>query len=90
AIAMLACARIGAPHSVVFGAFSAASLRARINDCAAKVLVAAAAPPRGGRKTPRKETADEALQDTPSIERVVVGRRGGDEVPFTEGRDNWW
>ncbi len=89
-IAMLACARIGAPHSVVFGAFSADSLRDRINDCEAKVLVTADEAPRGGRKTPLKKNADEALADTPSIENTVVVRRTGEDVDFTEGRDNWY
>jgi acetyl-CoA synthetase len=89
-IAMLACARIGAPHSVVFGAFSADSLRDRINDCEAKVLVTADSGPRGGKKTPLKQNADEALEDTPSIESVVVVRRTGDDVNFVEGRDRWW
>jgi acetyl-CoA synthetase len=73
-IAMLACARIGAPHSVVFGAFSADSLRDRINDAEAKVLVTADSAPRGGRKSPLKQNADEALRDAPSIESVVVVR----------------
>jgi acetyl-CoA synthetase len=89
-IAMLACARIGAPHSVVFGGFSAQSLRDRINDCEAKVLVTADSGPRGGKKTPLKQNADEALKDAPSIENVVVVQRTGDDVPFQEGRDHWY
>ena len=89
-IAMLACARIGAPHSVVFGAFSAEALRDRINDCEAKVLVTADSGPRGGKTTPLKQNADEALEDAPSIESVVVVKRSGDDVDFVEGRDHWW
>jgi acetyl-CoA synthetase len=89
-IAMLACARIGAPHSVVFGAFSADSLRDRINDCESKVLVTADSGPRGGRTTPLKQNADEALQDTPSIQSVVVVKRTGEDVDLVEGRDHWW
>jgi acetyl-CoA synthetase len=89
-IAMLACARIGAAHSVVFGAFSSGSLRDRINDAEAKLLVTADSAPRGGRLTPLKKNADEALEETPSIENVVVVRRSGADVPFTEGRDKWW
>src|ERR687889_1724291 len=89
-IAMLACARIGAPHSVVFGAFSAEALRDRINDCEAKVLVTADSGPRGGKNTPLKQNADEALEDAPSVESVVVVRRTGEDVNFVEGRDNWW
>ena len=89
-IAMLACARIGAPHSVVFGAFSAGALRDRINDCESKVLITADSGPRGGKKTPLKQNADEALEDAPSVESVVVVRRTGDDVDMDEGRDNWW
>jgi len=89
-IAMLACARIGAPHSVVFGGFSAQSLRDRINDCESKVLVTADSGPRGGKPTPLKHNADEALEDTPSIESVVVVQRTGDDIPFQEGRDHWY
>jgi acetyl-CoA synthetase len=91
AVAMLACARIGAPHSVVFGAFSAGSLRDRMNDAEAKVLVTADAAPRGGKLTPLKKNADEALEESPSVQSVVVVRRSGAEgVPITEGRDKWW
>lgn len=93
AIAMLACARIGAPHSVVFGGFSAESLRDRIVDAEAKVLITADGGFRRGRALALKESADRALEDTPSIEKVVVVRRGaGLEVPvtMTEGRDHWY
>jgi acetyl-CoA synthetase len=89
-IAMLACARIGAPHSVVFGAFSADSLRDRINDCESKVLVTADSGPRGGKPTPLKQNADEALEDAPSVESVVVVKRSGDDVNMVDGRDEWW
>jgi acetyl-CoA synthetase len=89
-IAMLACARIGAPHSVVFSAFQPGQLAERIDDIEAKVLVTVDNPPRGGQKTPLKENADEALQDTTSVETVVVVRRTGDEVPMQDGRDQYW
>ncbi|HET7479807.1 MAG TPA: acetate--CoA ligase [Rubrobacteraceae bacterium] len=90
AIAMLACARIGAPHSVVFSAFSPGSLRDRLNDAEAKVLVTADAAPRGGKVSPLKENADKALDDSPSVENVVVVKRTGDDVPMTDGRDQYW
>jgi acetyl-CoA synthetase len=89
-IAMLACARIGAIHSVVFGGFSAESLRDRINDQGAKVLVTADGGWRRGNVVPLKKIADEALAETPSIETVVVVRRTGLAVAFDEKRDRWW
>ncbi len=87
---MLACARIGAPHSVVFGGFSASALRDRINDAEAKVLVTADGGYRRGQVSSLKPAADEALADTPSIEHVLVVQRGGNDVDMVEGRDLWW
>jgi acetyl-CoA synthetase len=89
-IAMLACARIGAPHSVVFGGFSADSLRDRINDAEAKVLITADGAWRRGQVVPLKENADEAVKDCPSIEHVITLRRCGNEHGFTKGRDIWY
>ncbi len=90
AVAMLACARIGAAHSVVFGGFSAHSLRDRINDAEAKVLITADGGYRRGDVFALKPVADEALESTPSITGVVVVRRGGNEVEMQEGRDHWY
>ena len=93
AIAMLACARIGAVHSVVFGGFSAESLRDRINDSACKVLVTADGGWRRGQVVPLKQMADEALKDTPSIKHVVIVQRlHGSPLPIhvKEGRDHWY
>ena len=89
-VAMLACARIGAPHSVVFGGFSAQSLTDRINDAEAKVLITADGGHRRGEVFPLKPAADEAVADAPSIEHVVVVRRGGNEVEMVDGRDHWY
>jgi acetyl-CoA synthetase len=89
-IAMLACARVGAAHSVVFGGFSANALRDRINDAEAKVLITQDEGWRAGKPVPLKRSADEACQGTPSIEHVVVLRRTGNDVPMTDGRDLWW
>ncbi len=89
-VAMLACARIGAPHSVVFGGFSSDSLRDRINDAEAKVLVTADGGYRRGSVVPLKANADEALRECPSIQHVVTVRRTGGEHSFTEGRDHWY
>ncbi len=90
AVAMLACARIGAAHSVVFGGFTADSLRDRINDAAAKVLVTGDGAWRRGGIVPLKVIADDALADTPSIERCLVLRRTAHDVEMVEGRDVWW
>jgi acetyl-CoA synthetase len=90
AVAMLACARIGAPHTVVFGGFSAESLRDRINDAEAKVLVTADGGYRRGTIVPLKQSADDAVRECPSIRHVVVLRRTGQEVPMQGGRDLWW
>jgi acetyl-CoA synthetase len=92
AIAMLACARIGAVHSVVFGGFSAESLRDRINDAQARLLVTADAGFRRGGLVQLKRVADEALADTPSIENSIVVHRGHGDIAVTmkEGRDHWY
>ena len=92
AIAMLATARIGAVHSVVFGGFSAESLRDRINDAEARVLITADGGYRRGQVVPLKQIADEALAGTPSIENVIVVQRGAGTMPvhLTEGRDHWY
>ena len=90
AVAMLACARIGAAHSVVFGGFSAQSLTDRINDAEAKVLITADGGYRRGEVFPLKAAADEALEGTPTIEHVVVVRRGGNDVVMIDGRDHWY
>ncbi|HEX7407913.1 MAG TPA: acetate--CoA ligase [Candidatus Binatia bacterium] len=90
AIAMLACARIGAPHSVVFGGFSAEALRDRLNDAQAKLVVTADGGYRRGTVVPLKVNVDEALRDAPSVENVVVVRRTGETVSMKGGRDRWW
>lgn len=90
AVAMLACARIGAPHTIVFGGFSAQSLKERINDAEAKVLITADGGWRRGKVVPLKANVDKALQETPSIEHVVVVQRTGEDAGFVEGRDRWW
>ena len=91
AIAMLACARIGATHSIVFGAFSADALRDRINDSTCKILITQDTAVRGAKGgIPMKSNADIAVKDTPSIEHIIVVRRTGDEVNFDSLRDVWW
>ena len=91
AIAMLACARIGAIHSIVFGAFSAESLRDRINDSACKMLITQDTAMRGPRSDiPMKANADAAVAECPSIEKIIVVQRTGDAVDFDTARDVWW
>jgi acetyl-CoA synthetase len=89
-IAMLACARIGAPHSVVFGGFSSDALRDRINDAEARLLITADGAWRRGQVVPLKESADTAMAETPAIERCLVVRRTGQDVVMQDGRDVWW
>jgi acetyl-CoA synthetase len=89
-VAMLACARLGAVHSVVFGGFSAEALADRINDADAKILITADGGWRRGSIVPLKANADAALENTPSIEAVVVVKRTDNEVAMKDGRDHWW
>ncbi|QJA05944.1 acetate--CoA ligase [Thermosulfurimonas marina] len=89
-IVMLACARIGAIHSVVFGGFSAEALKTRIQDCEAKILITVDGYWRAGRKVEAKKNADEALKDCPTVEKCIVVRRLGNEVNWVEGRDLWY
>ena len=89
-ISMLACARIGAVHSVVFGGFSAPALADRITDCKAKVLVTCDGGYRRGRVIPLKESADAALAQCPTVEKVVVVKRTGQPVAWKDDRDLWW
>ncbi len=90
AVAMLACTRVGAPHTVVFGGFSAEALRDRINDCGAKLCITADGGWRRGKPVPLKANVDKALAETPTIGSCVVVRRTGGEISFNEGRDRWW
>ncbi len=92
-IAMLACARLGAPHTVVFGGFSAEALSGRINDAEAKVVITADGGWRRGKPAELKPAVDDALRETPTIEKVLVVRRLGDQAtqcPMQAGRDVWW
>ncbi len=88
-VAMLACTRLGAPHTVVFGGFSADSLSSRMNDMGCEVLVTQDEAWRRGATVPLKRTADDAMADAPGIRACLVVRRTGGEVPMAEGRDSW-
>lgn len=90
AISMLACARIGAPHSVIFGGFSAQALIDRVQDAKAKIIVTADAGYRRGNLVPLKQNVDEALRQLPEVRSVVVFKRAGNEVAMQPGRDYWW
>ncbi len=90
AVAMLACARIGAIHSVVFGGFSPEALAGRIQDCDSSLVITADEGLRGGRRVPLKANVDQALTRCPGVARVVVVRRTGGEVAMAPGRDIWW
>ena len=89
-VAMLACARIGAPHTVVFGGFSADALRDRIQDCDARVVITADGGYRRGAPSALKPAVDEALEQCPDVRNVLVVRRTGQDVDVDDGRDVWW
>jgi acetyl-CoA synthetase len=90
AVAMLACARIGAIHSVVFGGFSPEALAGRIQDCDSRIVITADAGMRGGKQIALKANVDAALKHCPSVETVLVVRHVGNPVTLAEGRDRWW
>jgi acetyl-CoA synthetase len=89
AIAMLASARIGAIHSITFGGFSAHALKDRVNDCTAKIVITSDKGVRGGKSVPLKANADEALEECPSVEKMIVVKHVGD-IDMKDGRDLWW
>ena len=89
-VAMLACARIGAVHSVVFAGFSASALADRVNDCKAKMVLTSDGNYRGNKKIPVKAVVDEALQKTHTVEKVIVLKRTGEQVEMVPDRDLWW
>jgi acetyl-CoA synthetase len=89
-IAMLACAKIGAIHSVVFSGFSASAFRDRMNDCEAKAVITCDCFWRRGKKVPLKNQTDTAIKETPSVKHVIVYKRTGDEVNWDQSKDVWW
>jgi acetyl-CoA synthetase len=90
AIAMLACARLGIIHSVVFGGFGSAAIKDRVNDCQAKMIITADGGYRRGAIVPLKRNVDEALKENEHVEKVIVFRRANNQITITEGRDVWW
>jgi len=90
AIAMLACARIGAVHTVIFGGFSAEAIKDRVNDCQASLVITADGGWRRGKIVELKANVDRALEGTPSVKNVIVLKRTGQEIPMQTGRDFWW
>jgi acetyl-CoA synthetase len=90
AIAMLACARLGVIHTVIFGGFSSEAIKDRVNDCQARVIITADGGWRRGKVVELKTNVDRALSGTPTVEKVVVLKRTGQDVPMVEGRDIWW
>jgi acetyl-CoA synthetase len=90
AIAMLACARLGVIHTVIFGGFSSEAIKDRVNDCQARVIITADGGWRRGRIVELKGNVDRALAGTPTVEHVIVLKRTGHDVPMAEGRDRWW
>lgn len=89
-IALLAISRLGAVHSVIFAGFSSGSLRDRINDAGSKVVITTDEGRRGGKSVYTKKIVDEGIKDAPTVENVLVFKRTGNAVPWTEGRDHWW
>lgn len=90
AIAVLACARIGAIHSVIFGGFSAQSIADRVNDAECKIVLTTDGAVRGNKEIPMKETVDDAIANCPSVKKVIVKRRTNTPVSMLDGRDLWW
>jgi acetyl-CoA synthetase len=90
AIAVLACARIGAIHSVIFGGFSAQSIADRVNDATCKIVLTTDGAVRGNKDIPMKDTVDDAIANCPSVEKVIVKRRTNTPISMLEGRDIWW
>ena len=90
AMAMLACARIGAIHNVIFGGFSPDSIKGRVEDCKSRIVITADEGLRGGRKIPLKANIDKALESLPFVDTVIVYRRTGGDIGWVDGRDHWW